>query len=323
MRGSRQTRRTLVLLLLIAFTLTGVDYNSAQRGPLASLRRGIDTVFGPLQRTVGGAADTVGSALGGLPRLGSYQSQNKKLKRDNDRLQGILRNQAATQCRYDQFLALSAFVQYTKYPVVPARVVSVGAASAFEWTAVIDAGTLDGVRPDLTVVTGQGLVGRITEVSTRTSTVLLIADPGFTVGGTLVGQTAVGFASGNGAGPMTLSLARPKSPVKKGTELLTSGDGTYAAGIPIGSVTSVTPNSNALSSTIRIAPFVDVRTLDLVGVITLPTRTAPRTPLQPVRPSASSACPAAVPDGPVPTARPTPTTKPAAPPATPSGTPTP
>ena len=83
MRGSRRTRLTLVLLLLTAFTLTALDYNSAQSGPLAALRRGIDTVFGPVQRAVGSAANSVGSALGGLPRLGSYQSENKKLRREN------------------------------------------------------------------------------------------------------------------------------------------------------------------------------------------------------------------------------------------------
>ena len=45
MRGSRRLRLTFVLLLLTAFTLTALDNTTAQSGPLAALRNGIDTVI--------------------------------------------------------------------------------------------------------------------------------------------------------------------------------------------------------------------------------------------------------------------------------------
>jgi rod shape-determining protein MreC len=322
-RGSRRLRLTLVLLLLTAFTLTALDFNSAQTGPLAALRRGIDTVFGPVQRAVGGAASSVGNALGGLPRLGSYQSDNKALTAENDRLRGQLAASAGLQCQVDQIHALMHLVDYTKYAVVPARVVSVGPSGEFEWVATIDAGRVDGVKDGMTVVTGAGLVGRTRAVSGHTAQVLLLADPEFKVGGTLIGQSAVGFASGNGAKPMTYSLASTRSVVRKGDVLLTTGSDTYAPGVPIGTVTKVTPDTNAISRTATIVPFVDVSAVDLVGVITDPARTAPRVPLRPVAPGASptsSPCPAGVPRGPVPTATPRPTT-PVAPVVTPSPTP--
>ena len=325
MRDSRRLRLTLVLLLLSAFTLTALDYNSAQTGPLAALRRGIDTVFGPVQKIVGGAASSVADALGGLPRLGSYQSDNRKLQQANDRLRGQLAAQSGLQCQVDQLNALMNLVSYTRYRTVPAHVVAVGPSGAFEWTATIDAGSVDGLKDGMTVVTGSGLVGRTKQVSTRTSRVLLLADPDFTVGGTLIGQSSVGFAAGNGAKPMTYSLASTRSMVRKGDVLLTTGSDTYAPGVPIGTVTSVTPDTNAISRTASIAPFVDISALDLVGVITDPSRTAPRTPLRPIAPgpkAASAPCAAAVPQGPVPTSTPSPAPKPT-PRPTPSGSPTP
>jgi rod shape-determining protein MreC len=318
---------TLVLLLLTAFTLTALDYNSAQSGPLASLRRGIDTVFGPVQKALGSAASSVGDALGGLPRLGKYQSENKKLKQENDRLQGIIRNQQATQCRLDQFYAAAGLSQYLQLPTVPAQVVSVGTSQDFEWTVLIDVGSADAIKPQMTVVTGQGLVGRVTETFAHTSTVLLIADPTFTVGSTLVGQNSPGTARGDGAGPMVLSLPNTSKKVAKGMVLHTSGLGTFVAGIPIGTVTAVSPN--AISRTVTIEPFVDVRSLDLVSVITLDKSTSPRKPLLPVAVGASptsSPCDAAQPSGPVPTFTPTPSTTPSTPvrpSLTPSATPTP
>ena len=327
MRDSRRLRLTLVLLLLSAFTLTALDYNSAQTGPLAALRRGIDTVFGPVQKIVGGAASSVADALGGLPRLGSYQSDNRKLQQANDRLRGQLAAQSGLQCQVDQLNALMNLVSYTRYRTVPAHVVAVGPSGAFEWTATIDAGSVDGLKDGMTVVTGSGLVGRTKQVSTRTSRVLLLADPDFTVGGTLIGQSSVGFAAGNGAKPMTYSLASTRSMVRKGDVLLTTGSDTYAPGVPIGTVTSVTPDTNAISRTASIAPFVDVSALDLVGVITDPSRTAPRTPLRPIAPgpkATSAPCAAAVPQGPVPTSTPSPAPKPRPTPRlTPSGSPTP
>jgi rod shape-determining protein MreC len=316
-------RLTLVLLLLTAFTLTALDYNTARTGPLAAVRRGIDRIFGPIERTVGGAASSVGDALGGLPRLGSYQSDNKKLEKENDRLRGLLAAREGLQCEVDELNALLHLVSYGNYTAVPARVVAVGSSGGFEWTATIDAGTDDGLRSGMSVVTGAGLVGRTTEVSSHTSRVLLLADPQFQVGGTLTDQKALGFATGHGSQPMTYSLASTRSVVRKGAVLLTTGSDTYAPGIPIGTVTNVTPDTNAISRTASIAPFVDVASLDLVGVITTPKVRAPRVPLRPVLPT-STPCPAAVPQGPVPTYSPTPSPTPAVTvTATPSASPTP
>lgn len=307
MRGSRRLRLALVLLLLSAFTLTALDYNTARTGPLAALRRGIDTVFGPLERVVGNGANSVGDALGGLPRLGSYQSDNKRLQREVDALRGQLASEAGLRCQVDQLNSLMHLVDYTGYHPVPAHVVAVGPSGAFEWTATLDAGTADGLHPGMTVVTGAGLVGRTTEVATHTATVLLLADPSFTVGGTLIAQASVGFAKGNGSRPMTYTLASTRSPVRRGDVLLTTGSGTYAAGVPIGTVTTVTPDTNAITRSATIVPFVDVASLDLVGVITDSQRTAPRVPLRPVAPrTTASPCAAAVPQGPVPTALPAP-----------------
>jgi rod shape-determining protein MreC len=218
------------------------------------------------------------------------------------------------------------FIGYTGYHPVPAHVVAVGPSAGFEWIATIDAGSKDGVKPAQTVVAYSGLLGRTLDVQAHTAQVLLIADPEFQVGGTIIGQSALGVAVGHGSRPMSYSLASTRSIVRKGDVLLTTGSDTYAPGIPIGTVTSVTPDANAISRTATIAPFVDVSALDLVGVITQPGRTAPRVPLRPlaVGPSPTSTpCPSALNHGPVPT--PTvapPTTPPVMPSTAPSSTPT-
>ena len=115
-----------------------------------------------------------------------------------------------------------------------------------------------------------------------------------------------------------------RQPVKKGTELLTTGRGTYAPGVTNGRVLSVTPDTTAISRTATVQPFVDVSSLDVIGVITQADRTAPSRPLVPVAPGpspTSSPCGPATPVGAV-TPTPTPSSTPVRPtaPVTPTVT---
>jgi rod shape-determining protein MreC len=309
LRGSRRTRLTLVLLLLTAFTLTALDYNSAQSGPLAALRRGIDTVFGPVQKAVGAAASSVGNALGGLPRLGSYQSDNRKLRQENADLKGRIAAQAGLQCRYDELAALMNLAQKTGTKPLAARVVGVGSSAEFEWTVTLDVGSMDGVKPGMAVVNGYGLVGRTITVSRATTVVLLVNDPKSEVGGTMVGLGVFGIAKGNGAGPLTLEFSG-RDVIKKNTVVLTNGGGIYAPGIPLGTITSTSYDPNGTVRTAKLTPFVDPTHLGTVGVLVTPNRAAPRPPFIPlgVGPSPTSTpCPSAVPHGPAPTSTPAPT----------------
>jgi rod shape-determining protein MreC len=272
-------RLLLVLLVLTAFTLTAVDYRAGEGSPFDALRRGSDTVFGPAQRAVGGAARSVGNALGGLPRLGRYQEDNRRLEQENARLRALLRETDGlrrTDAELKKLLRLRAVGQYA---VVPARVVSIGSALGFEWTATIDAGSRDGLKPGQTVLTGDGLVGRTKRVSPFTAVVVLVVDPTFTVGARLQRLGGVGLASGLGSAGMQYELIDQDAQVRAGDVLATTQSDTFVPDVPVGRVTRITGGARTLTRTTRVDPFVDVSSLDLVGVVVGPARTAPRTPV--------------------------------------------
>jgi len=145
-RGSERLRTILVLLVLTALTLTALDYTQGGGTPDTALRRGVDTVFGPVVRAVGGAASSAGNAISGLPRLGSYQSDNAALRRENTRLKGQLAASAGLQCQVDQWSQLLHTKDFLKLTTVPAHVSAVGSAFGFEWTATLDVGSRDGIR---------------------------------------------------------------------------------------------------------------------------------------------------------------------------------
>jgi rod shape-determining protein MreC len=267
----RGPRLLLVLLLLSAFTLMVLDVRTQ---PFGALRDGADVVLGPAQRAVGGAARSVGGLFDG----GASQEEVRRLRDENARLRGDLVRAEADRRRAAELDRLLALKDAGTYTVVPAQVTGLGSAFGFERTVTIDAGSRDGVREGQTVVSGDGLVGRTTRVGPFTSTVLLLTDPGFTVGARLTREGTVGLATGDGSG-LTYELVEGGR-VEVGEALLTTGSQTFVPGVPIGRVTSVDP-SPGLVSTAQVRPFVRVAALDLVGVVTSPPRGTPRVPIPP------------------------------------------
>jgi rod shape-determining protein MreC len=295
LRGSPRLRLLLVLFVLTAFTLTALDYRSTGgSSAFDAVRRGSDTIFGPAQRAVGGVARSVSSALGGLPRIGRYRDDNAKLRAENDRLRRQLLETDGLRRQLGEWTSLLKVKDAGGYTMKPARVLSVGASLGFEWTAVVDTGSRDGIREGATVVNGKGLVGRVKRVGPYTSTIVLVVDGDFSVGVRLIRSGQLGLVSGHGIGTLDYQLIGQRARAEVGDAMYTSGS-TLAAGIPVGRVktTSNDPNTPTLTGTLD--PFVDVTALDLVGVVLDGPRRTPRAPLTPA---------------PLPSPRPTPSPRP-------------
>ncbi len=281
MRGSRQLRLLLVLLVLTAFTLTTLDYRAGEGSPFGALRRGADAVFGPAQRAFGGAARSVGDALGGLPNIGTYKGDNEDLKAENERLKALLAETDDLRRLEQQWNSLLKLKDYGTYTVVPARVSALATSFGFEKTVTLDAGSKDGIAVDQPVVNGQGLVGRVKRVGPYTCTVVLVTDKLFTVGARLDKRGTFGFATGDGGEAMLLKIPSRDAKVEVGDLLLSDSSTVAVPGIPVGRVTKIRTGVGALARQADVAPLVDLGSLDVVGVVTDGPRSTPRLPIPP------------------------------------------
>jgi rod shape-determining protein MreC len=287
-RDSRRTRLVLALLLLTAFTLITLDYRAQGGGVFGSLRGTASTWFGPVQRLAADVVRPVRHAVEAVSSIGSNHTKLQNAQRTIAELRGQLRQQPFDQHRVDELNKLLQVSSVGQYKLVPAQVIAVGAGNGFEWTATIDAGAMDGVKPDLTVLDGDGLVGRITIVGRSTSTVLLAIDPQFHVGVRLAdGQT--GFVSGRQKSDMSLELIDPVARVKPGDGLVTQGSKDqkpFVWGVPVGSVSTASSPLAGQTQTGTVKPYVNFTALDLVGVVVEPPRDNPRDALlQPPAPT--------------------------------------
>jgi rod shape-determining protein MreC len=287
MRDSRRARLVLALLLLTAFTLITLDYRSGAGGPLRTIG---NAVFGPIERAVADVARPVGSFFTSLGHLSSYKSDNAKLRKNNQALREQLRltdGDRAHLQSMEQLLDLSGRAQFK---IVPAQVVAVEGALGFEWTATIDVGSRDGIQPNMTVINGDGLVGKTVEVGPSSTTVLLGRDPKFTAGARLERTNDIGHVDGGGRQPMTFTLLGSSSTMRPGDRLVSFasiGNRPFVAEVPIGRVTKVLPAPGQLFRTAIVAPFVDFTSIDVVGVVVAPTRAVRRDSLLPPSPSPS------------------------------------
>jgi rod shape-determining protein MreC len=279
-REPGRPRRSLVLSLVLAcvtlMTLDHIDDGAA----LDPLRRVLGEVYGPAESGVSTVVDPVVAVPRWLRSRHDLASDVDRLQSENDQLRAQLATSGYNRNRLQEYDDLTATAESIGHALVPARVVGIGPAQTFSRTVTIDAGSRAGLAPDMTVVNGQGLVGRVLRVTSTTATVLLIVDADSTVGGRVGQSMKVGFLHGRGdlgqEARLDLELVDQTYVPATGEAVVTWGsqDGApYVSGVPVGEVESVYASPRETTQRAVITPFVDFSALDLVGVV-VPSGTA-------------------------------------------------
>ena len=142
--------------------------------------------------------------------------------------------------------------------------------SNFEWSVTIDRGSSDGVAVDMPVIADKGLVGRVTEVASHWSKVMLIIDPRSAVAARLVSSGETGLLTGQARNAPIMDLVGPDTVVGADEQVVTSGyqNGLYPPDIPVGFVSSVYTRPGSLTKSIEVRPAVDFSSLEFVEVVT-------------------------------------------------------
>jgi rod shape-determining protein MreC len=129
----------------------------------------------------------------------------------------------------------------------------------------IDKGRTHGVQPDAAIMTPEGIVGRVIYAGNYSSVVQLILDSQSGVGVLVLPNRRLGILKGNGGGELDLDYIDDDSEIQVGQLVITSGDDRiYPKGLPVGSITSVTPPHRSVFKTVRIKPSADLGRLEEV-----------------------------------------------------------
>lgn len=287
MRDTKESRLLLVLLIAIAFALITVDIRGGRNSPVDGARQAAAAAFGPIENGMSTAVDPVGNAVSAVRDSGDRHDRLAVMEKENAALKAKLGSDDRTRSRLNQLDKMLKVAGQGQYGIKGAQVIAIGAAQGFSWTITIDAGADDGIKRDMTVLNGDGLVGRVTTVGPDTATVLLANDPDFTVGTRMEAGDELGFASGQGDRPLRVELLNGKAEVKKGDRLVTFGsqaDKPFVPGVPVGVVSRVDPSGGGLTRTLYVTPYVGFSKLDIVGVVVAGPKKDPRDEVLPVKP---------------------------------------
>lgn len=174
---------------------------------------------------------------------------------------------------------LEAQLDYQAPPGFPAdfdlvRTEVIAHPTPFEQRIVIAAGSDDGVRVDAPVMTTQGLVGRVTAVTSNEARVSLLVDGSAGVSVEDVTTRARGVLRGRaGSEVLDLDFVPKRDIVRERDTVITAGSrrgelpSEYPRGIPIGVVTSVSQSDIQSEKEIQVEPFVDFDRVDSVMVL--------------------------------------------------------
>ncbi len=277
-RQQRPSRSLLVALGLASATLMTRDL-TADGAALDPVRGAVADVVGPAQA---GASALVRPVVGVPDLLRTHSSLREEvaaLEEENTALRAELGSAAFQRNRLAAYDELTAAAEDLGYSLVPSRVVGWGPAQSVSSTVTSDAGTDAGVRPDMPVVSGAGLVGRVVSAGRTSATVLLIIDPSSTVGARVGDTMDMGFLRGRGVvgddARLDLELVdRTAVPARQDSVVTWGSDGgaPYVAGVPIGRVTHVYSSLRETAQRVVLDPYVDFGSLDVVGVV-VPTGT--------------------------------------------------
>lgn len=245
-----------------------IDFRGGQSGPLELAGKTALSVIGPMQDAVSKVFHPVASFFGGLARVGSLESENRRLTAEIERLRQATGTTVSTQRELERLQRLLDLEENLGLTGITATVIG-ASPSNFEWAVTINRGSADGVKTNLPVVAGEGLVGLVTEVALHWSTVQLIIDPRSSVAGRLASSGETGLVTGQRGNPLIMDLVNPDVKVPANEPVVTSGyqGGLYPPEIPIGFVSSVYARPGSLTKSILVRPAVDFSSLEVVEVV--------------------------------------------------------
>ncbi|MEQ1495036.1 MAG: rod shape-determining protein MreC [Novosphingobium sp.] len=174
------------------------------------------------------AADTRSESQGLFAIIAGYFTRGSrvaKLEREVAEVRVQLAEQAALREENDRLKAVLALTRTELKPVTVTRLIGSSSSSTRRF-ATIGAGSEQGVKPGMAVRSPLGLVGRVLEVGSTTSRVLLITDTESTVPVRRSTDGVQAYAVGRGDGTLQIKLATTGfNPLKKGDAIVTSGSG--------------------------------------------------------------------------------------------------
>lgn len=268
----------LVVLIVAALILLSTQFSERENGPLHSVQRAVASAFGPLEEGASRALKPGRDLVNWFDETFKARGENDDLRTEVEQLRSQVARAQSAEGENEQLrelLGLDRRGVLAGYEPVTARVIG---RSPTVWyaTVMIDKGSSAGVKMNDPVLSGNGLVGRVTDLTQGTSRVTLITDDRSAVSARVLPDGPEGVAEPEVGNPsdLLLDFIDRNQPIHQGQTLVTAGwsngaiSSAFPPGIPIGEVSDATVGEQESYQRVHVKPFADIRGVDFVQVAT-------------------------------------------------------
>lgn len=253
-----------VLLVLLSFKFTD---------RFAGVKATVGNIVTPMQKGINSVGRYISDKMDLLSSKESMLAENEELRKKLNSLSydnKILARENSELESYRELYKLDK--AYPDYPKVAARVISRDGNNWFH-VFTIDKGKKDGIKVDMNVIAGNGLVGIVSEVGESYAKVRAIIDDKSNVSAMFqkTGETCIvkGNMESIYKGYIDIEMISNSAKVEQGDEVVTSHvSDKFLQGLSVGYVKDVISDSAAQTKTAHLVPAVNFDQLENVLVIT-------------------------------------------------------
>ncbi|MCR5373801.1 MAG: rod shape-determining protein MreC [Lachnospiraceae bacterium] len=267
------SNKTMFLILAGACVVSlfvGMNFN-IKGGPLSDLA---DYCFVPMQRGLNSIGLFASNRMDELKNIRQLMVENAELQNKVDELTTENSTLKLEQYELESLRELYELdKKYPSYEKTAARVIAKDSGNWFD-TFVINKGSADGIKVDMNVIAGSGLVGIVTSVRKHSATVTTIINDLSNVSGMMISTSDYCIVRGSiksmneKQSILFDTLNDLNDMITEGEQVVTSNiSDKYLEGILIGYVTEIKVDSNNLTKSGMITPVVDFAHLEEVLVI--------------------------------------------------------
>lgn len=264
-------RKPWLSFILVFVVGLNLYFNFSFPGNISDRAGWLDQTFGqlvlPLQYSVSSLRRSLTDSASYLKRLTVAERQNRELRSELSRQRLETQRLKELELENDRLRELLRFKEKQPLNYLAGEVIGKD-PSGFFYSFLIDRGSEDSVEVNMPVVSTQGVVGRIFEVSPWASRVLLVSDPNSRVDAVVQRSRTRAIVAGVEGERLGLKFLPRRQDITVGDVLVTSGlDGIFPSGFQIGKIVEIERDPHQVLEQAEVIPSVDFDSVEEVFII--------------------------------------------------------
>lgn len=260
------SRFLLAAVLLICVWLL-VQRNNHRDQMGGGLKGAALSLWLPFQKSINWLITFPENTLNAVRELRVLRQEVERLQLENQSLRLELANHKSLESEISRLQEVLQIKSRLPHAAKIARIIAHD-PSTWDSSFIVDLGAEDGIQEDSPVISEQGMVGRVLEVTAKNSRVLLVSDSSSSVAAIDERSRVTGIIQGTGRNQLRYAYVGAGEDIQKNDVLVSSGmGGIFPKGYPLGTIVKKTESENGLNVEIEVAPAVDFAALDYVFIL--------------------------------------------------------